>query len=58
MEALVLRTEAIRMINKRIEEGNSSITDGTIGAVASLAVYEVAVTSQTKSSYINHFIGK
>ena len=44
-ESLALRTEAIRIINKRIDECNGGkLDDFTIGAVASLAGYEVIVS--------------
>jgi hypothetical protein len=41
MEALILRTEAIKIVNERIEAGAVGVGDGTIGAVASLVTYEV-----------------
>ena len=44
-ESLALRTEAIRIINKRINECHGGkLDDFTIGAVASLAGYEVIVS--------------
>ncbi len=33
--------EAIRIINERLQDSGSGIGDGTIGAVASMASYEV-----------------
>lgn len=46
-EALLLRTEAIRVINERIlDVDTKGPSDGTIGAVASMASYEVDYTSR------------
>ena len=45
-DSLALRTEAIRIINKRIEESEGGkLSDVTIGAVASLAGCEVSAFS-------------
>ena len=41
IEALMLRTEAIKIVNERIAAGNGHVSDGTIGAVSSLVTYEV-----------------
>jgi hypothetical protein len=41
MESLMLRTEAIKIVNERIEAGGGGVSDGTIGTVASLVTYEV-----------------
>jgi hypothetical protein len=38
---LLLRMDAIKLINKRIAEADGHLSDGTIGAVASLVTYEV-----------------
>jgi hypothetical protein len=40
-EALLLRMNAIKLINKRIAEADGHLSDGTIGAVAGLLTYEV-----------------
>jgi hypothetical protein len=41
VEALLLRMEAITIINKRLENIDNALTDGSIGTVASLSSYEV-----------------
>jgi hypothetical protein len=41
MESLLLRMDAIKIVNKRIAEADGHVSDGTIGAVASLVTYEV-----------------
>ena len=41
VESLVLRMEASRIVKARLDEGEHSISDSTIGAVASMVVYEV-----------------
>jgi hypothetical protein len=41
VEAFLLRMEAIKMVNERLNQANKSLTDETIGAVASLVTYEV-----------------
>ena len=46
-ESLMLRMEAMKIVNKRLDEGEEGISDGTIGAVASMVTYEVF-----NSSYI------
>ena len=34
--------QAVRILNERMEDPLQSLTDGTIGAVANLAAYEVS----------------
>lgn len=41
MEALRMRMDAIKMVNERLADADGSMSDGTIGAVASLVTYEV-----------------
>lgn len=43
MEALRLRMEAMTIMNQRLENVESALTDGSIGTVASLSSYEVYV---------------
>jgi hypothetical protein len=45
-EALLLRTDAVKLINERIQnvDDKKEPTDGTIGAVASVASYEVKLS--------------
>jgi len=45
VESLVFRMEASQIVNKRLKLGVDNITDGTIGAVASILVYEVGCIS-------------
>jgi hypothetical protein len=40
-EALLLRMDAIKMVNERLGDASRCATDGTIGAVAGLMTYEV-----------------
>jgi hypothetical protein len=40
-EALLLRMDAIKIVNERLNQMDGSVSDGTIGAVASLVTYEV-----------------
>lgn len=42
VESLFHRMEAIRIINERLNDLSCGISDGTIGAVASMASYEVS----------------
>jgi Fungal specific transcription factor domain len=42
VESLVHRMEAIRIINERLNDLGCGISDGTVGAVASMASYEVS----------------
>lgn len=50
-ESLILRTEAIRIINERIDNSNAgNLSDATVGAVACLAKYEVRMNYQIQSS--------
>ena len=41
MESLTLRMKAIKIINERLSRQHGEVTDGTVGAVASLVTYEV-----------------
>lgn len=41
VEALRFRMEAMRIVNERLENMDSALTDGTLGTVASLSSYEV-----------------
>jgi hypothetical protein len=43
VESLTHRMEAIRIINERLNNLSCGISDGTIGAVASMASYEVSL---------------
>jgi hypothetical protein len=43
MESLLLRMKAIKIVNKRISEADGHLSDGTIGAIASLVTYEVSL---------------
>jgi hypothetical protein len=43
IESLTHRMEAIRIINERLDDLSCGISDGTIGAVASMASYEVSI---------------
>lgn len=40
-ESLFHRMEAIRIVNQRIADATEALSDGTIAAVANIAVYEV-----------------
>ena len=40
-ESLMLKMEAMKIVNKRLDEGEEGISDGTIGAVTSMVTYEV-----------------
>lgn len=40
-EALRFRMESMRLVNQRLENGEASLSDGTLGTVASLSSYEV-----------------
>ena len=41
VESLQHRTEAIRIVNKRLRDSSLALTDSTIAAVANIAIYEV-----------------
>jgi predicted histidine transporter YuiF (NhaC family) len=41
VEALLLRMDAIKMVNERLGDAGGYASDGTIGAVESLMAYEV-----------------
>lgn len=43
MEALQFRMDAMNLINQRLESPESALNDYTIGAVASLGLWEVSV---------------
>ena len=40
-ESMQHRTEAIRIVNERLQDPLQALSDGTIAAVANMAVYEV-----------------
>jgi hypothetical protein len=40
-ESLQHRTEAIRIVNERLQDRTHALTDGTIATVANIAIYEV-----------------
>jgi hypothetical protein len=40
-EAIYHRTMAIKIVNERIREKKYELSDGSVGAVANLAIYEV-----------------
>jgi hypothetical protein len=40
-EAIYHRTMAIKIVNERIRERKDELSDGSVGAVANLAIYEV-----------------
>ena len=42
VESLMHRMEAIKIINERLNDVSSGISDGTVGTVASIASYEVS----------------
>ena len=41
-DSLLLRMEAIKIVNERLNQLEGFVSDGTIGAVASLVTYEVS----------------
>ena len=41
-ESMQHRTEAIRIVNERLQHPSQAVSDGTIAAVANMAVYEVS----------------
>jgi hypothetical protein len=41
-ESMQHRTEAIRIVNERLEDPQQALSDGNIAAVANLAIYEVS----------------
>ena len=41
-EALMLKNEAIKIINERLDQSSTHISDGTISAVACIVSYEVS----------------
>jgi hypothetical protein len=41
VESLMLRMKSIEIVNERLDTQDGEVTDGTIGAVASLVIYEV-----------------
>lgn len=44
-DSLLLRMEAIRIVNEKLNQPDEFVSDGTIGAVASLVTYEVSLLS-------------
>jgi hypothetical protein len=44
MESLVHRMKSIDIVNSRLAEPELGVSDGTIGAVASLITYEVTMS--------------
>ncbi|KUJ20986.1 uncharacterized protein LY89DRAFT_715284 [Mollisia scopiformis] len=55
VEALRFRMEAMRIVNERLADINSAMTDGTLGTVASLSSYEA--TNGTLSAIETHLRG-
>lgn len=43
VEALVFKNEAIRIINERLDQSSSNISEGTLSTVASIVSYEVRI---------------
>ena len=46
------KVEAIRIINERLDDNSMAVLDGTIGAVASMALAEVSKGTYLKSGWI------
>jgi hypothetical protein len=46
------KVEAIRIINERLDDNSMAVLDGTIGAVASMALAEVSKGTNLKSRWI------